>query len=98
MYEARDGDIFSANSLKTLLLLHEELLAGQLEQGENPVPLNHIVEIKSLINASFQEVDGDNLHDNLSASVSPKPIKRVIDYANKPWHIGIIRELIFQRI
>ena len=29
MYEARDGDIFSANSLKTLLLLHEELLAGQ---------------------------------------------------------------------
>ena len=62
MYEARDGDLFSANSLKTLLLLHEELLAGQLEQGENPVPLNHIVEIKSLINASFQEVDGDNLY------------------------------------
>ena len=62
MYEARDGDIFSANSLKTLSLLHEELLAGQLEQGENPVPLNHIVEIKSLINASFQEVDEDNLH------------------------------------
>ena len=62
MYEARDGDIFSANSLKTLSLLHEELLAGQLEQGENPVPLNHIVEIKSLINASFQEVDGDNLY------------------------------------
>ena len=25
------------------------------------MPLNHIVEIKSLINASFQEVDGDNL-------------------------------------
>ena len=43
------------------MLLHEELLAAQLEQGENPVPLNHIVEIKSLINASFQEVDGDNL-------------------------------------
>ena len=61
MYEARDGDIFSANSLKTLSLLHKELLSGQLEQGENPVPLNHIVEIKSLINASFQEVDGDNL-------------------------------------
>ena len=61
MYEARDGEIFSANSLKTLSLLHEELLAGQLEQGENPVPLNHIVEIKSLINASFLEVDGDNL-------------------------------------
>ena len=38
MYEARDGDIFSANSLKTLLLLHEELLAGQLEQGEIQCP------------------------------------------------------------
>ena len=25
------------------------------------MPLNDIVEIKSLINASFQEVDGDNL-------------------------------------
>ena len=61
MYEARDGDIFSVNSLKTLSLLHEELLAGQLEQGDTPLPLNHIVEIKSLINASFQEVDGDNL-------------------------------------
>ena len=26
------------------------------------MPRNHIVEIKSLINASFQEVDGDNLY------------------------------------
>ena len=99
MYEARDGDIFSAKSLKTLLLIHEELLADQLEQGENPVHLNHIVEIKYLINASFQDVDGDNLQSRqFIGNRLPKLIKHEIDYANKPWQIRIIWEPIFQRI
>ena len=99
MYEARDGDIFSANSLKTLSLLQEELLSGQLEQGENPVPLNHIVEIKSLINASFQEVDGDNIQSRQFIGKRLPQTDQARDRLRKQalahW---IIPEPIFQRI
>ena len=62
MYEAKDGDIFSENSIEALSLLNEELVSAQISQGENSEPLNHIVKIKSLINVGYQEVDGDNLH------------------------------------
>jgi len=63
------------------------------------VPLNHIVEIKSLINVSFQEVDGDNLQSrqfigNLLTQTDQarnRLRKQVLD-------IGIIREPIYQRI
>ncbi|KPA09220.1 hypothetical protein MHK_010575, partial [Candidatus Magnetomorum sp. HK-1] len=62
VYEAKDGDIFSEQSLRTLLELHNDLfnyhkkiIAGEVSS------LDHITEVRSLINAQYLEVNADNL-------------------------------------
>ncbi len=63
VYRAKDGDIFSRNSLQVLSKLHEDLNTASLNavDDENSL-LDHIIEIKSLINVSYMEVDGDTLN------------------------------------
>jgi uncharacterized protein len=62
LYKAKDGDVFSRRSLNSLSLLQEELQTERYKNTENgPVPLSHIVEIKSILNASYEEVNGDVL-------------------------------------
>ena len=62
VYKAKDGDVFSENSLRTLAKLHHELNTAALEAiDKNELLLDHIIEIKSLINVSYMEVKGDSL-------------------------------------
>lgn len=62
VYKAKDGDIFSEKSLATLAAVHEELNAATIDATEDDTSmLSHILEIKSLINVSYMEVDGDSL-------------------------------------
>ncbi len=62
VYKAKDGDIFSEKSLAALAAVHEELNAATLDAVEDDTSmLSHILEIKSLINVSYMEVDGDSL-------------------------------------
>jgi len=62
VYRAIDGDVFSKNSLTALRNLQEELLNYrlELEAGEES-PLDHIVDITSLINVSYLEASHDAL-------------------------------------
>jgi uncharacterized protein len=62
LFKAKNGDVFSQKSLNVLSDLQKELEAGRYKNLENgPAPLSHIVEIKSILNASYEEVDGDTL-------------------------------------
>jgi len=56
MYEARDGDIFSDASLKTLQMVQEDLLdyRMRLEPGEES-PFDHITDVRTLINVQYME-------------------------------------------
>ena len=62
VYEAKDGDVFSPTSLSAVRTLQEELLNYRLalEPGESS-PLDHIVDITSLINVSYLEASDDSL-------------------------------------
>ena len=62
LFKAKDGDVFSQKSLNTLSDLQEALETGRYKKTEKgPAPLSHIVEIKSILNASYEEVNGDLL-------------------------------------
>lgn len=74
-YQARDGDIFSDQSLKALHALHTELSEYRLNlQPGTQSGLDHITDVTSLINASFMEAQegvllsrpfiGDRLPEN----------------------------------
>lgn len=56
VYRAKDGDVFSHQSLKAIHDVQEDLLNYRqtLEQGESS-PLDHMVDITSLINVSYLE-------------------------------------------
>lgn len=63
VYKAKDGDIFSEASLTALKGVYDQLTQYRL--GDNPStssPLDHIVEIKSLINIKPLEARGDTLY------------------------------------
>ncbi len=62
VYRALDGDVFSKDSLTALRNLQEDLLNYRLElkAGEKS-PLDHIVDITSLINVSYLEASEDAL-------------------------------------
>ncbi|WP_019606267.1 efflux RND transporter permease subunit [Teredinibacter turnerae] len=63
LVEARDGDVFSAESLAALLRLQETLENYRLRvQDDTETPLNHIQEIVSLVNVPVTDVTGDNLY------------------------------------
>ncbi|WP_045825501.1 efflux RND transporter permease subunit [Teredinibacter turnerae] len=60
--EAKDGDIFTAESLSALLALHNELAAYGVDIQNNPdTPLRHTREVISLVNVQVTEVEGNNL-------------------------------------
>jgi len=62
VYRAKDGDVFSPSSLTALRGLQEELLNYrlQLQPGETS-PLDHVVDITSLINVSYLEASNEAL-------------------------------------
>ncbi|WDP90826.1 MAG: MMPL family transporter [Desulfobacter sp.] len=60
IYKARDGDIFSAPSLSALKRLHNRLTNYRLALDPDAAsPLDHISEVKSLINVKYME-GGEN--------------------------------------
>lgn len=62
VYKANDGDVFSYASLAALSDLQKELENKSIYLSENDTsPLKRIIEIKSLINVNYMEVQGDTL-------------------------------------
>ncbi|MBU2514695.1 MMPL family transporter [bacterium] len=56
VYEAKDGNVFSPQSLKAIKGIQEELLNFRLfSQSGETSSLNHITDVKTLINASYLE-------------------------------------------
>jgi uncharacterized protein len=62
VYKAKDGDVFSTESLTAVKGIQEELLNYRLKlkEGEESV-FNHITDVKTIINASFLEAREDSL-------------------------------------
>jgi predicted RND superfamily exporter protein len=60
VYEARDGDIFSPASLEAVRGLQQELLAVRQDDALRK-PLQHILDVTTIVNASYLEVRGDTL-------------------------------------
>ncbi|MBU2515201.1 MMPL family transporter [bacterium] len=62
VYKAKDGDVFSEASLTAVRDLQDKLTSLSLEAIDNNESLlSHIIEIKSLINVSYMQVEGDTL-------------------------------------
>jgi len=63
VYRARDKDIFSHSSLMALKGLHHALADYRLGLPDNePSPLDHMEEVKSLINVKYMEASGNTLY------------------------------------
>jgi len=62
VYKAKDGDLFSQQSLQAVHNIQEELLNYRLKlkPGEFS-PLDHMTEVKSLVNVSYLEASEDSL-------------------------------------
>ena len=62
IYKARDGDVFSEKSLRLVREIQEELLHYRLylPAGETS-PLDHITDVKTILNVSFMEAGEDSL-------------------------------------
>ncbi|NVO09898.1 MAG: MMPL family transporter [Bacteroidales bacterium] len=62
IYKPKDGDVFSAKSLNAIKGIRDELVnfRSNLKEGEVS-PLEHIVKINTLINATVLTVEGDFL-------------------------------------
>lgn len=64
-YEAKDGDVFSDQSLKALYQVQDQLLNYRLSLKPNETSrLDHITEVKSLINVAYLESHSDSLISN----------------------------------
>lgn len=62
VYKAKDGDIFSEQSLKALAGINEDLFTASLEAIEDDDSmLDHILDVDSLINVSYMDVEGNTL-------------------------------------
>lgn len=62
VYRAKDGDVFSEASLRAVRKIQEDIENVTMEAGDGQDnPLGHIVEVKSLINVSYMDVQGDTL-------------------------------------
>ncbi len=62
VYRAKDGDVFSAKSLRAVKQIQEDLqnaTVGMKDGANNS--LSHILEVNTLINVSYMEVQGDTL-------------------------------------
>lgn len=63
VYKARDKDIFSASSLAALKGLHHALADYRLDLTDNEAsPLDHMEEVKSLINVKYMESFDNTLY------------------------------------
>lgn len=63
VYQAKDGDVFSEKSLRALKGIYDELAHYRLRLAPSEKsPLDHIVEIKSLINITYLEAAQDTLY------------------------------------
>ena len=62
VYEAKDGDVFSPNSLFAVERIQEALLAdhGPLPNGD-PSPLDRLLDVQTIVNAGYLEVRDDTL-------------------------------------
>jgi len=62
VYKAQDGDVFSEQSLNTIRGIQEELINYRfnLQPGETS-PLEHITEVKTLINVKYMDTQEDTL-------------------------------------
>ncbi len=62
VYRAKDGDVFSEKSLRAVKQIQEDLQDATLEaeDGKNN-PFEHVIEVKTLINVSYMNVQGDTL-------------------------------------
>jgi hypothetical protein len=62
VYKAKDGDVFSESSLKAVKGIQDELLYAtiNLKEGESSV-MDHIVDVQTLNNVNYMEVEGDTL-------------------------------------
>ena len=83
VYKAADGDIFSDKSLKSLKSFYDAIAHYRLELAHDDTsPLDHIAEIKSLINIKYLEATGDTLFsrsfigDNLPKNDKEREILR----------------------
>jgi predicted RND superfamily exporter protein len=61
VYEPRDGDVFSGTSLRAVKRLQEEIVTAAGGTGDGPSPLEHITEVRTIVNASYLEVQRDTL-------------------------------------
>ena len=62
VYKALDGDVFSEKSLTAVRNLQEEILNYRLHLApEESSPLDHIVDVKTIVNASYLEASDDAL-------------------------------------
>lgn len=87
VYEALDGDIFSEASLKTIKQIQDELLNFRFKQSAAASlvsPLNHIVDISSIINVSYLETRENALisRDFIGNTIPENPADRA-DYREK---------------
>ena len=61
VYRAKDGDIFSDESLSALQDIQNELLEAAYEEGKKLSIMERIQEVRTIINVSYLEVQGDTL-------------------------------------
>lgn len=61
VYEAKDGDVFSGNSLSALSNFQSELEKLRTNSKIEDSPFSHITDVTSLINVSFLEGDSTSL-------------------------------------
>lgn len=79
VYEARDGDVFSEASLKALHDLQDEFENYRVRiKSEEKSPLDHIVDVTSLINVAYLESKKDTLisRDFIGSEIPAGKIKR----------------------
>jgi uncharacterized protein len=63
VYKAKDGDIFSDRSLKALKGIHVDFAEYRLKLETGEVsPLDHIIDVKSLINVKYMTADDESLY------------------------------------
>ena len=62
VYKALDGDVFSEKSLTAVRNLQEDILNYRLKlKPEESSPLDHILDVKTIVNASYLEASNDAL-------------------------------------
>ena len=74
IYKARDGDVFSEKSLRLVREIQEELLHYRLYLSAGEMsPLDHITDVKTILNVSFMEAgEGSLISRNFIGDIIPQ--------------------------